>query len=90
MGNNAIMGTGFSNWDVSFTKATPVGSSERRAFKLALQAYNVFKQVEFNGWQTSPTYSASGDAGKLVATDIGMPNATRPARILATSLRFEF
>jgi hypothetical protein len=90
MGNNPIMGTGFSNWDVTFTKAIPVGKSERRAFKLALQAYNVFNQVEFSGWQTSPTYSASGDASKLVATDIGMPNLTRPARILATSLRFEF
>jgi len=90
MGNNPIMGTGFSNWDVTFTKAIPVGTSERRAFKLALQAYNVFNQVEFNGWQSSPTYSASGDPSKLVATDIGMPNSTRPARILATSLRFEF
>jgi hypothetical protein len=42
MGNNPIMGTGFSNFDVTFSKAIPVGKSERRAFKLALQAYNVF------------------------------------------------
>jgi hypothetical protein len=48
------------------------------------------QRSEFNAWNTSPSFSASGDPGKLVSTNIGMPSATRPARILATSLRFEF
>ncbi len=90
MGNNPIRGTGFSNWDVVFTKVVPVGLGENRVFKLALQAYNVFNQSEFNGWNTGATYSASGDPAKLVSTNIGTPSGTRPARILATSLRFEF
>jgi hypothetical protein len=88
MGNNPLIGKGFSNWDIVFTKAVPV--RERAVFKLALQAYNAFNQTQFNAWNVSPTFSASGDASKLVPTNIGVPSATRPARILATSLRFEF
>jgi hypothetical protein len=90
LGNNAIMGTGFHNWDVVITKAVPIGLGENRVFKLALQAYNVFNQAEFNGWYTGMSFSASGDPTRLTQTNIGRPSGTRPARILATSLRFEF
>ena len=90
MGYNPIRGKGFSNWDVVFTKAIPVGLGERRMFKLALQAYNVFNQTQFNAWNSTLSFSGSGDPGKLVSTAIGAPTAARPPRILATSLRFEF
>jgi hypothetical protein len=90
LGNNAVMGTGFHNWDVVLTKSLPIGLGEDRVFKLALQAYNVFNQAQFNAWNTSPTYSASADPSRLVPTNIGLPSGTRAARILATSLRFEF
>jgi len=36
------------------------------------------------------SFSASGDPTKLTQTNIGRPSGTRAARILATSLRFEF
>ena len=90
MGAYSIMGTGFNNWDAVITKVIPVGPGERRVFKLALQAYNVFNQSEFNAWNTVMSFSASGDPSKLVTSAVGQPSVTRSARILATSLRFEF
>jgi hypothetical protein len=89
-GNNPITGTGYSNWDIVLRKVIPIGLGEGRVFKLELQAYNVFNQTQFNAWTTGANYSASSDASKLVTSNVGMPSATRPARILATSLRFEF
>jgi len=89
LGNNALIAPGYYNLDMTVTKVIPL-KSERRVFKLALQAFNVLNHTQFSSWQNSLNYSASGDPGKLVTSDAAKPTGTRPARILATSLRFEF
>jgi hypothetical protein len=72
------------------SKVVHIGWGERRVFKIALQGYNIFNHSEFNGWVTSGSYSASSSASALVTNNVGSATGTRPARILETSLRFEF
>ena len=90
LGSNPLTQPGFYNLDATVSKVVPVGLGERRAFKIALQAYNVFNHAEFNGWVTSGSYSASLNPAALITSNVGAVSGTRPARILETSLRFEF
>jgi hypothetical protein len=90
LGNNPLIQPGFYNVDATVSKVIHIGLGERRVFKIAMQGYNIFNHPEFNGWVTSGSYSASNNPGALVTSNVGTISGTRPARILETSLRFEF
>jgi hypothetical protein len=91
LSNNPLTLPGWQNWDLVVTKAIPVGLGERRVVKLALQAYNAFNQPEYNAFGTVASFTGSLDPSKLVAnSSLGRRTGTKPARILATSIRFEF
>jgi hypothetical protein len=91
LSNNPLILPGWQNWDLVVTKAIPVGLGERRVVKLALQAYNAFNQPEYNAFGTTASFTGSLDPSKLVAnSSLGRRTGTKPARILATSIRFEF
>ncbi|HVY92206.1 MAG TPA: TonB-dependent receptor, partial [Bryobacteraceae bacterium] len=85
-GVNILRGPGWTNFDVNLAKRFPVGS-ERRAFVVRFEGYNVFNHPEFSGINTTATFNASGTQ---INNNFGVPNNTRPARILASVLRFEF
>jgi hypothetical protein len=87
MGNNVLIGPGYQNWDATMTKFVPVGSGESRGFRIGIQAYNVFNHSQFSTWGTAAAFNA---AGVNTTSSFGLPTAARAARILATSLRFEF
>lgn len=86
LGVNALTGPGFVNFDATMTKDFPLGNEKRR-FRLAVQAYNVFNHSEVSTWGTAAAFNASGAD---TTASFGFPTANRPARILAFSLRFEF
>jgi hypothetical protein len=91
LGNNPLSLPGWQNWDIVLTKTLPVGLGERRVFKLALQAYNAFNHPEYNAFGTTASFTGTADPSKLVtSSSLGRRTGTKPARILATSLRFEF
>ncbi|HWB99673.1 MAG TPA: hypothetical protein VG672_23360 [Bryobacteraceae bacterium] len=85
-GVNILRGPGWSNFDANIQKRIPVGS-ERRAFVVRFEGYNVFNHTEFSSLNTSATFNASG---QQINNNFGVPNNTRPARILSSVLRFEF
>jgi hypothetical protein len=85
-GVNALTGPGFLNFDATMTKDIPL-RSEKRRFRLQVQAYNVFNHSEVSTWGTAASFNA---AGANVTSSYGYATANRPARILALSLRFEF
>jgi hypothetical protein len=91
LSNNPLSFPGWQNWDIVLTKSIPVGLGEGRLFKLQVQAYNAFNMTQFNGWNTGASFTRTADPTSLVAnTSLGRPTGTKPARIIATSLRFEF
>jgi hypothetical protein len=85
-GVNILRGPGWTNFDVNLAKRFPLGS-ERRAFVLRFEGYNIFNHPEFSGINTTATFNSSG---VQIDDNFGVPNNTRPARILASVVRFEF
>jgi hypothetical protein len=79
-----------TNFDVTMTKAIPLGS-EKRVMKIQAQAYNVFNHAEFsginNGIQFNPTTNQVSNLSSLgyVNGTVGGSN-----RILAFSARIQF
>ena len=86
-GNGILVGPGFTNWDMTLAKTIPIGLGERRVFRLRVEAYNVFNHPEFSSLRTAAVYNAS--AAQTVS-DFGRVTGTRPARIIALVMRFEF
>ena len=85
-GVNILRGPAWTNFDANIAKRFPVGS-ERRAFVVRFEGYNVFNHPEFTGVNSGATFNA---AGQQINNNFGVPNNTRPARILSGVLRFEF
>jgi len=82
-----------TNFDVTLTKAIPLGS-EKRTLRLQAQAYNVFNHTEISGIngytsatqaQYSPTTNALTNGSTL-----GYINGTFPNRVMAFSIRLQF
>jgi len=57
-GVGQIYGKGLNNFDWTLEKRIPVGKNERRAFKIQVQAYNVFNHPQFNAWNSTATFSS--------------------------------
>jgi hypothetical protein len=77
---------GWFNVDVTLDKRIPLGKESKRVLRARIEAYNVFNHAEFNTIGT--TLQLSGTTN--LNTQWGQYTATNPARVLSTTLRFEF
>jgi hypothetical protein len=77
-----------TNFDMTLSKFIPLGS-ERRGFRIMIQAYNVFNHPEYNALNTQILFNPATGAVTNGA-QAGTPSGTLPARILAFTLRFQF
>jgi hypothetical protein len=87
MGVNPFYGNGINNWDLTMQKFIPLGSSERRGFKIQVQAYNAFNHPQFSAQNTTGQFNA---AGKLTNSSFGKATGDTGYRIMSFNLRFEF
>ena len=74
---------------MTMSKFVPIGSSERRGFRILFQAYNVFNHTEYNALNTQILFNPTSGA-VTNATQAGTSSGTLPNRILAFTLRFEY
>lgn len=87
-GSGALTLPHVTNFDVTLTKAIPLGS-EKRTLRLQAQAYNVFNHTEISGINTGIQMSPTTNLVTNGAT-LGYINNTLPARVMAFSARFQF
>jgi len=76
----------WTNIDLTMDKRIPIGHSEKRVLRARIEAYNVLNHTEFNSMGT--TLQLLGATN--VNTQYGQYTGTQPARVLSTTLRFEF
>jgi hypothetical protein len=74
------------NIDTTIEKRIPVGKSERRVIRLRAEAYNLLNHTEFSTIGTSLQLSGITN----LSTTYGQYTATLPARVLSSTIRFEF
>jgi hypothetical protein len=70
-----IRGPGVNNWNISFFKKYPLGSSEQRYLQLRLELYNAFNHTQWGGTASNnyipaglnitPTFNAAGQITNL-------------------------
>ena len=79
-----------TNFDMTMTKAIPLGS-EKRVLKIQAQAYNVFNHPEFNAINSGVTFNPTTNQVSNLSAD-GIVNNTVAGsnRILAFSARLQF
>lgn len=87
-GSGALSLPRVTNFDVTLTKAIPLGS-EKRTLQLQAQAYNVFNHTEINGVNTGIQLSPTTNLVTNGAT-LGYANSTLPNRVMAFSARLQF
>ncbi|HEY8551152.1 MAG TPA: TonB-dependent receptor [Vicinamibacterales bacterium] len=80
-----LVGPGFLNWDISFTKTIPFGNNRRVQFRTEL--YNAFNNVQFSSVNTSAQFNA---AGEQINPEFGRYTAALSARRIAFTLRVNF
>ena len=78
-----------TNFDMTLSKFIPIGESERRGFKVMVQAYNIFNHSEYSGLNSTIQFNPTTGVVSNPAV-VGTPNATLPNRILAFSMQFEY
>jgi hypothetical protein len=86
IGVNTMRSPSWSNWDMSFTKRFPL-KSEQRSFALRGEFYNIWNHTEFNGYNTTARFDATG---KQINANFGVLTGTRDPRKIQLSLRFMF
>lgn len=74
------------NIDTTLEKRIPLGKSERRMIRLRAEAYNLLNHTEFSTIGTSLQLSGATNLN----TTYGQDTATLPARVLSSTIRFEF
>jgi hypothetical protein len=97
-GVGQIYGKGLNNFDWTLEKRIALGKSERRAFKVQVQAYNVFNHPQFNAWNMTGTFNATTSATNPLIVTAETPNNKKfgqatgdtGPRIMSFNLRFEF
>jgi hypothetical protein len=85
-----LTGPGYWNWDMALAKKIPVGLGERRQLQFRGEAYNTFNHTEYNALTSSIRFNSKTGAITNLTSGLGNFTGTRPARILALSLRFQF
>ncbi len=83
-----LTGPGYQNWDMSLGKKIPIGLGEKRQLQFRFEGYNVFNHTNYSAVDTAFRFNSK--TGVQTSTSLGNYTATRPARILAMSLRFQF
>jgi hypothetical protein len=73
------------NTDATLNRDILLGS-ERRKLQMRFEAYNVFNHTEFSAYGTTLTLTG----GVNTSTTYGQMTTALPARVLATTLRFEW
>jgi hypothetical protein len=85
-GVNMLRSPAWTNFDANLAKRFPLGN-EKRAFVVRIEGYNIFNHPEFTGLSTTAKYDATHTQ---IEPTFGIPNNTRPSRIMSGVLRFEF
>jgi hypothetical protein len=85
-----LTGPGYMNWDMALAKKVPIGLGERRQLQLRGEAYNAFNHTEYNALSSSIRFNSRTGAITNLTSGLGNYTGTRPARIVALSLRFQF
>jgi hypothetical protein len=72
-------------------KTIPLGS-EKRTLQLRIEAYSVLNHTEFNGIGSALTmlYLPFNPTPMNISSNFGQYTSTRPPRVLATTVRFQF
>ena len=83
---DALIGPGYLNWDITFTKNVPFGGDRRRV-QFRTELYNAFNNVQFAGVNTSAQFNA---AGQQINPEFGQYTSARDARRIQLTLRVEF
>jgi hypothetical protein len=81
-----------NNWDMTFSKAFPMKSEQRRLMFRA-EMYNIFNHTQFSGANIAPTYNwPNWQNGVLIQTNtsLGRYTSALNPRQMSMSLRFEF
>jgi hypothetical protein len=89
-GLNYMLGPGWTNWDVTLSKAIPIGLGERRVLRFRAEAYNLPNHAEFNAMGTAATFNLATGALITTGSNFGQLTGTRNPRQMALTLRFEF
>jgi hypothetical protein len=77
---------GWYNVDLTLDKRIPLGKEGKRVIRARIEAYNVLNHTEFNAIGTTMQLSGTTNLN----TQWGQYTGTLPARVLSTTLRFEF
>ena len=85
-----LTGPGYANWDISLAKRIPIGLGEKRQLQFRGEAYNTFNHTEYNALNSSVRFNSKTGAITNLTSGLGNFTGTRPARIVALSLRFQF
>ncbi len=85
-----LTGPGYMNWDMALAKKIPIGLGERRQLQFRGEAYNTFNHTEYNALSSSIRFNSRTGAVTNLTSGLGNYTGTRPARIVALSLRFQF
>jgi hypothetical protein len=81
-----LVGPGYLNWDLTFSKSVPFAGDRRRA-QFRAELYNAFNNVQFSNVNTSAVFNA---AGEQVNPEFGQYTAARDARRIQLTVRLEF
>jgi hypothetical protein len=88
-----LPGTRLFNWDMTFSKAFPLGKEERRQILFRAEMYNIFNHTQFTGGNITPSYSwPLWQSGVLQQTNASLGRYTSAAnpRQMSISARFQF
>lgn len=86
-GIGMIVGPGVNNWDISLTKAVPLGLGEGRTLQFRTEFYNAFNHPQFSSYNTAARFDRQGNQ---INAAFGAFSATSGPRIIAFSLRVRF
>jgi hypothetical protein len=85
-----LTGPGYMNWDMAVAKRIPIGLGEKRQLQLRGEAFNTFNHTEYNALNSSIRFNSKTGAITNIGSGLGDYTGTRPARIMALSLRLQF
>ncbi len=74
------------NMDVTLDKRIPLGENTRRVVRARIEAHNVLNRTQFSTMGTTMQLSGATN----LSTTYGQFTATRPSRVLSTTIRLEF
>ena len=76
----------WNNFDLTLDKRIPLSKDGKRQIRARIEAYNVFNHTEFNSIGYQMTLQGASNTNRTY----GQYTGTMPARVLSTTIRFEF